>query len=129
MKTLRAISIGIGIWILGVSFYSMSFYFPILENSELQANLVLFFTVIPLVWFGTSIYYKSKDLTHSLGVGSVFLLVSAGLDALITVPIFMIPNGVSYSEFFFSFGFWTIASEFLLISTLYYYSKVKPVIQ
>ena len=42
MKQFRIIVIGIIIWIIGVSIYTLSFYIPILEDPELQANIFLF---------------------------------------------------------------------------------------
>ena len=60
MKTRRAILTGIAIWIIAVLFYSMSYYVPLLNDVDSQANLVLFIVVMPLVWIGTAYYYK-KD--------------------------------------------------------------------
>ncbi len=124
MKTIRVILIGVAIWILGVSFYTVSFYLPLMEDAEMQANLVLFLTVIPLVWFGSAIYYRGNTTTPGYMVGQAFLLISAALDALITVPFFMLPNGIDHFTFFTSFGFWLVAFEFIAIAALYYYIKV-----
>ena len=49
MKIKRAIVLGIVIWSIGILLYSLSYYVPILENQETQANLVLFVAVMPLV--------------------------------------------------------------------------------
>ena len=124
MKKIRAIVIGIGIWGLGVGAYIGSFFIPLMENPEEQAHLVLFLVVMPLVWFGSKLYYKVGQRTHGYWVGQSFLLTAAALDALITVPFLVIPNGGSHYEFFTSLGFWTIAFEFLSIAVLYYYIKV-----
>lgn len=124
MKTIRAILIGMAIWILGVSFYTISFHVPVMEDAEMQANLVLFLSVIPLVWFGSVLYYKTDKITPGYKVGQTFLLISAALDALITVPFFMIPKGINHYTFFTSFGFWLVALEFICIAALYYYIKV-----
>ncbi|WP_298758310.1 DUF5367 family protein [uncultured Psychroserpens sp.] len=126
MKTIKAIIIGIGIWILAVSFYTLSFQFQIFEDANQQANMVLFSIVIPLVWLGSFLYYKKGSKIHGYFVGQIFLLVAAFLDALITVPFFVIPNGGSHYSFFTDFGFWTIALEILVITILYYYTIVYP---
>lgn len=123
MKTLRAIVIGTGIWGLGVGAYVVSFFIPLMENAENQANLSLLLVVAPLVWFGSRMYYQKEQKTHGLLVGLVFLVTAAVLDALITVPFLVIPNGGSYNEFFTDPGFWVIALEFLAIATLYYRTK------
>jgi len=113
MKTFRAISIGAIIWVLGVSAFSLSFFIPILENLEVQANLVLFITVIPLVWFGAKQYYKKDNKTHGMWVGITFFGVAAILDALITVPLLMMPQGGSHSIFFSDPSFWLIGGVFI----------------
>ncbi|EAR00059.1 DUF5367 domain-containing protein [Maribacter sp. HTCC2170] len=126
MKTKRAILLGIAIWVIGILFYSLSFYTPILENAETQANLVLFIIVMPLVWLGCSYYYKKDNKTHGYKVGQTMLLTAVALDALITVPFFVIPNGGNHYTFFTSLGFWIIAFEFLAVAVLYWYTRVYP---
>ncbi|WP_420604118.1 DUF5367 family protein [Flagellimonas sp.] len=124
MKTFRAIGIGILIWILGVSTYAMSFYLPIMDDKEQQANAVLFAAVIPLVWAGCWLYYKKGATTHGWQLGQTLFLTSVTLDALITVPFLIIPNGGSYYSFFTDFGFWLIALEFMIVAVLYWYIKI-----
>jgi len=124
MNTKRSILLGIAIWIIAILFYSISYAFPILEHPDTQANLVLFVVVMPLVWFACSIYYKKDNKTHGYKVGQTMLLTAIALDALITVPVFVIPNGGNHFSFFTSVGFWIIAFEFLIVSTLYWYARV-----
>jgi len=126
MKTKRAIFIGIVIWIIAILFYLTSYYVPILENADTQSNIVLFVIVMPLVWFGASYYYKKDSKTHGFFVGQTMLLTAVALDALITVPVFIIPNGGNHYSFFTSLGFWIIAFEFLIVSTLYWYIRIYP---
>jgi hypothetical protein len=123
MNHVRAIGIGILIWIVGVSVYNLSFYLSILEDAQQQANMLLFLVVIPLVWFGAKQYYKKDSDTHGYWVGQTFFLTATALDALITVPVFIIPNGGSYYQFFTDLGFWLIGFEFLTITVLYWYIK------
>lgn len=125
MKHVRAIVIGFIIWIIGVSVYNLSFTFSIIEDAQQQANMLLFIAVIPLVWFGTKQYYKQGDTTHGYWVGQTFFLTATALDALITVPVFIIPNGGSYYQFFTDLGFWLIGFEFLAIAMLYWYIQFK----
>ena len=124
MKIKRALLIGIVIWIIAILFYSISYYVPVLENDETQANLVLFVVVIPLVWLGCTFYYKKDHQTHGYLVGQTLLFTAIVLDALITVPFFIIPKGGSYYSFFTAIGFWVIAAEFLLVAVLYWYARV-----
>jgi RsiW-degrading membrane proteinase PrsW (M82 family) len=126
MKIKRAIVIGIAIWSIGILLYSISYYVRILENAETQANLVLFVAVMPLVWLGCAFYYKKDKQTHGYLVGQTMLLTAVVLDALITVPFYVIPKGGSHYNFFTALGFWIIAFEFLLVAVLYWYARVYP---
>lgn len=126
MEIKRAILVGIAIWIIAVLFYSLSYYVPILEDTDTQANVVLFIVVMPLVWIGSYYYYKKDNKTHGFKVGQTMLLTSVALDAIITVPFFIIPQGGSHYSFFTSLGFWIIAFEFLLVAILYWYARVYP---
>ena len=124
MKHVRAIGIGIFIWIIGVSLYTFSFYIPILENPELQANIFLSIGVVPLVWFGSKLYYRKNNTTKGYWLGLVFFLIAAVLDALVTVPLFIEPYGGSYYSFFTAMGFWLIGMEFVITATCYWYVEV-----
>ncbi|MBO6532941.1 MAG: DUF5367 family protein [Muricauda sp.] len=124
MKHVRAIGIGIFIWIIGVSLYTFSFYIPILENPELQANIFLSIGVVPLVWFGSKLYYRKNNTTKGYWLGLVFFLIAAVLDALVTVPLFIEPYGGSYYSFFTAIGFWLIGMEFVITATCYWYVEV-----
>ena len=126
MKTIRAILIGIGIWVIAVTFYSLSYLVPILSNPDLQANVVLLSAVLPLVWLGSHLYYKKDKETNGFKVGLVFFFIAALLDALITVPLFIIPNGGTHISFFTDPGFWIIAAEMVATATAYYYLKLNP---
>ncbi len=126
MKSIRAIIIGMTIWFLGVLCYTVSFYIPVMEDLEQQANTVLFVVVMPLVWFGSRSYYKGDKQTHGLKLGQTFLFTAAALDAIITVPLFMNSKGVNHYDFFTSPGFWIIALEFIAITVMYWYIKIYP---
>ena len=119
MNTKKIIGIGIVIWIIGVSLFTLSFYVPVLEDPEKQANAVLFISVPLLVWFGAKQYFKNGLNTQGYRVGLGFFLTSMTLDALITVPVLIIPNGGSYYQFFAEIGFWLIGLEFLIVTMLY----------
>jgi len=113
-KKIFSIVCGILVWVLGISFYLLSFYVPILENPEQQSNIVLALAIIPSACFGTYLFYKSR-YTKPSTLALTFVFVAIILDALITVPVFIIPNGGSYSEFFGDPMFYTIVVEFYFI--------------
>lgn len=125
MKLFRTIGIGIIIWILGVSIYTISFYIPILADPELQANIFLSLGILPVVWFGTKLYYRKKSTTKGYWLGLAFFLIAAVMDALITVPYLIAPYGGTHYSFFTAIGFWLIGIEFIIMTTGYWYTQVK----
>ena len=126
MKTVKALVIGTLVWILGVAAFSVTYMLPIMEDRYLQANIGLALVVPPLVWLGAWIFYKKEKSIHGVVLGLLMLLSSATLDALITVPILIIPYGGSYASFFGAADFWLIALEFVAVATLYWYVRVRP---
>ncbi len=109
---------GVLVWIFGLSFYLGSFYIPILENPEKQANLVLSITLIPSAMLGTYLFYIRGKMA-SVWLANTFVSTAIILDALITVPVFVIPAGGSYDEFFSSMSFYLIALEYFIVVLTY----------
>lgn len=127
MNFIRALFIGILIWIIGVTAFTVFFEIPFLEDSYLQANIGLAIVVPFLVWIGAKMYYRKGALTHGIVTGLIMLTASAALDALITVPMLIIPFGGSYASFFGSLDFWLIAAEFIGVVFLYWLLKIRTV--
>ncbi len=113
-KYLFSVICGMLVWILGVSFYLLSFYLPILENPELQSNIVLALGILPSACLGTYLFYTKSYLKPST-LGLTFVIIATLLDVIITVPVFIIPNGGSYSEFFGTPLFYIIIVEFYFV--------------
>jgi len=113
-KNLFSIICAVLVWILGVSFYLFSFYVPIIENSDLQSNITLALGIIPSACLGTYLFYKNSYTKPAI-LALSFVIVVTLLDALITVPVFIIPNGGNYSTFFGDPMFYTIAVELYFI--------------
>ncbi|MGI9546420.1 MAG: DUF5367 family protein [Flavobacteriaceae bacterium] len=124
MDTIRVILAGILVWILGVCAFITSYTLPVLEDLELQSNIALAIAIIPAAWLGARVYYLKGNKTNGFLVGLFMVLVAVVLDALITVPFLIIPNGGGFSEFFTTASFWLIASEYYLIVLLYWYLRV-----
>lgn len=125
MSKLKAVATGGLIWLLGAVCYTISYLVPVLDNPDLQANLVLGAVAIPNVWFGTHFYYIRKGNMHWLQLGVIILLTAICLDAMITVPFFIIPTGGSFQGFFGAPAFWLITAEVLLVVFAYWYFKGK----
>jgi len=123
MKTLsikNASVSAIMVWILGVAAYLGSYYVPVLDNPEVQANLVLSFTLIPASILGAYVYYRKGFRTNGLLLGSFMFLVSVLLDAVITVPVFIAPYGGDHLSFFGDPVFWLIGLEYITVVSMYW---------
>jgi len=113
-KNLFSIACANLVWVLGVGFYLLSFYLPIIENPNIQSNIALAIGIIPSACLGTYLFYKKSYIKPST-LALIFVIMATLLDALITVPVFIIPNEGSYSEFFGDPVFYIIAVEFYFI--------------
>jgi len=119
MKIKRAIISAAIVWAIGVTAYILSYFVEILENPELQANIVLTLALIPAVILGAKYYYKNGAETHGFKLGVFMFLVTICFDALITVPLFIIPAGGSHLSFFGDAWFWFIGLEYIVVVGIY----------
>lgn len=117
------------VYILGILAYVGSFFIPIMDNPELQANLVLMIAIIPAAFLGAHIYYKREHTTSGFVLGFAMFLGAIILDAIITVPVFIMPNGGSHLSFFRDPGFWLIGLEYMTVIVAYWQFKVVRVTQ
>lgn len=124
MHIKRALLAAVLVWILGVGVYISSYFFHFLEDAELQANLMLTLAVIPGALLGAFIYYKSGQKTHGLKLGGFMFATAMILDAIITVPLFILPLGGTHLSFFTDPGFWLIAFLYIGVVALYWKLKV-----
>ena len=115
------------VWVLGVTAYILSHFIKIMDNPELQANVVLTLALIPSAILGTKFYYKNGAHTNGFKLGVFMFLITICLDAIITVPVFIIPAGGDHLSFFSDPGFWFIGLEYILVVGLYsvFRSKIK----
>ena len=104
---------------LGVSAFLGSFFVPILSDAELQANLVLAVAIIPAAILGARMYYRKGHQTNSFLLGGAMFFITMILDALITVPLFVIPAGGDHISFFTDPGFWFIGVEYVMAVVIY----------
>lgn len=111
---------GVIAYILGVSAFLGSFFVPVMSKPEAQANLVLSIAIIPAAMLGARFYYRRKFETNGFLLGAFMFLVVIALDAMITVPLFVIPAGGSHLEFFTDPGFWLIGLEYVLAVAIYW---------
>jgi len=112
------------VYILGILAFVGSYFVPFMEDADFQANMVLMIVVIPAAFLGAHLYYRRGNATNGFLLGSTMFLSAMILDAIITVPVFIIPNGGSHLTFFGDPGFWLIALEYIIVVALYWRMKV-----
>jgi len=125
MKIQRAILSGAIIWILIFISFAIMDFVPVIKDSELQKTLILYVLLIPIVLFGVKFYYKKGSKTSGILLGIVVAITGLTLDAIITVPVVIIPHGGDYMSFYLDPLLWGIIIEFILITYLYWKTKVK----
>lgn len=111
------------IYVLGVSAFVGSHFVPIMSDAARQANWVLMVAIIPAALFGAQLYYKKGHDTNGFLLGACFFLLTIILDALITVPLFVIPAGGDYISFFSDPGFWLIGLEYVVVVAAYWWIR------
>ncbi|MFY0654587.1 MAG: DUF5367 family protein [Cyclobacteriaceae bacterium] len=116
----RATFSAIIVWCLGVTAFISSYYVPVMEDLDAQANLVLSIVLIPATAFGAHFYYRKGHNTRGFLLGASMFLVTMILDACITVPVFMIPAGINHLAFFGDPGFWIIGLEYICVVASYW---------
>jgi len=112
-------------YVLGVSAFLGSFFVPVLSDPEAQANLVLSIAIIPAAMLGARFYYGRGNATNGFILGAFMFFMTMILDALITVPLFVIPAGGNHIAFFTDPGFWVIGLEYILAVAAY--SRIRKV--
>lgn len=108
MRLLRGILLGIAFWVLvffevSILMFGFGFNSPDIKYYIIHYILLTAFTIIANI-----IYFNGKKIKKGVIEGILFgvILVIVGiiLDAVITVPLFIIPQGGSYSSFLLNLG-------------------------
>ena len=73
--------------------------------------LIVLTCVVPVDAALAAKFYSRNAATHGVLLGTTMFAVAGVLDALITVPVFIIPAGGSYASFYLDPGFWFIGLE------------------
>lgn len=80
--------------------------------------------IAPATLPGTHLYYQRDHLTNSFVLGGTMFTGAMVLDAIITVPLFIIPNGGNHISFFTYPGFWLIGIGYATVVAIYWLIKV-----
>ena len=125
MKLIRAVVSGLIIWTLIFIVFTVMSFIPVIKDSEIQQNMLLWVCLIPITILGVQFYYKKEKKTNGIFIGLIIVAMSLILDASITVPYVIIPKGGSYYEFFTSPLLWITGAEIIIVSFLYWKNKIK----
>lgn len=98
MKWVRGLLVAVLIWVL--IFIEISIAMIGLKLSSNSTWIVHYIFLIPIVFFCTGLYYRKKDKTKGFFLGLYFLVIGIMLDILVTVPMFIIPQGGNYITYF-----------------------------
>lgn len=108
------------VWAIGITTFVSSYLYPIISDADLQANWALSFILIPAAALGAHIYYRKGYQTNGFVLGLCMFIVTILLDAVITVPLFIMPYGGNYISFFIDPVFWLIAVEYISVVAAYW---------
>lgn len=108
------------VWTLGVAAFATSYFIPVMDDLDAQANWVLSFAIIPATIFGARLYYLKGYRTNGFALGAYMFFITMILDACITVPVFIIPFGGDHLNFFGDPSFWLIGVEYISVITAYW---------
>ena len=108
------------VWVLGVIAFVASYFVPVMSDPDLQANWALSLVLIPSALLGAHVYYRKGHKTNGFVLGVAMFAVTILLDALITVPFFIMPYGGNHISFFTDPGFWLIAVEYVSVVAAYW---------
>jgi len=101
MKLLRAIGLGALFWF--IIFVEISITMIGLKFSDLTTYIVHYIVMIPLAILIAWLYYKSRDKINGFVLGLIVTITGIILDMIITVPLFIIPAGGGYLDYFSNF--------------------------
>ena len=111
------------VYIIAIIAFVSSYLFPVMDDPDLQANFVLSLIIIPAALIGAYIYYRNGHQTNGFILGVSMFMIAIIMDALVTVPFFIIPYGGNYVSFFTDPGFWLIGLEYISVVTVYSHIK------
>lgn len=116
MNISRAILSGVIVWVMIFTYFILVSFIPQIKDSELIQHLLLWFILIPILVFGLNFYHKKEPKSNQLLIGVFIIVTCLILDAIITIPLTIIPYGGSYASFFMNPFLWIIIVEMLIIT-------------
>lgn len=119
MKNLRALQSGIIVWVLIFLTFTLMSFLPIIKDSTDVQNVIVLLMIIPFVMIASTFYYKKGTETNGIYLGLIIVITCLILDAIITLPLVIIPKGGTYASFFIEPGLAVMGAEIFIVSFLY----------
>jgi hypothetical protein len=116
----RASLSAILVWAMGVTAFVTSYFIPVMDDPDAQANWVLTVALIPATILGARFYYGKGLCTNGFLLGIYMFFITMVLDASITVPVFIFPAGGNHLSFFGDPAFWAIGLEYICVVAAYW---------
>lgn len=125
MNLSRAFLSGIIVWTAIFLAFTIMSFIPALKNAETVQTYIVYLLLMPILFGALTFYYKKGQSNNGFQVGLIIILTCLLLDALITVPLVIIPHGGDYISFFINPLIAFMGLEILLLSFGYWATQVK----
>ena len=97
----RAVLAGVVAWALVFAVWSIMMFVPGLQDVVFLQWVIHYILLFFIVQTSVSLYQKGKKgKVDGWSLGLVMLLTGIVLDAIITMPLFVAPQGMAYADFF-----------------------------
>lgn len=111
------------VWVLIFCLFTLMSFLPTINNSTILQGLFIGVFLIPCALLGAYIYYRTGSKLNGFRIGIFMAAIALILDALITVPLVVIPHQGSYFEFYTDPLLWFLIVEYITI--IFVYQKVR----
>lgn len=127
MNLSRAFLTGTMVWVAIFSVFTILSFIPSLHDAETLQTIIVYLFLIPILYYGLTFYYKKGKTNNGFQLGLIIIVTCLILDALITLPLVIIPHGGDYMSFFTSPLLLIMGLEILAITFLFWSNKQKTI--
>lgn len=120
MRFKSAILLGILLYVLIFVEISVLMFVPRLKDKPAMQTIVHLVLLPILTLICGYIYFKGKkgSLKEGFWLGIAFLIVGTVLDWIITIPLFIMPKGAGFFDFYKTWSIWVGFAEMLVFSAI-----------
>jgi len=125
MIKMRPLLAGTIVWSLIFSSFLLMSILPEFQESKNLQNITILILIVPFVILANRFYYRDNNQLNGFYLGFLIIICCLVLDALITLPLVILPEGGSYSEFYTDPGLIIMGAEILLVSYFYFFFRYR----